>query len=126
MKDEIKEILDIFKKINEEYSLDTELDFEDYEIPNIYLKALLDYITNLQEENERLTQGTTVLTNKIIDMTKENERLKDEIYSTNQVVNELLDIKSRKDKAIEYLANCDWNCKDFEKLYDILGGDDNE
>ena len=49
MEDEIKEILDIFKKINEEYSLDTDLDFEDYEIPNIYLKHFLDYITNLQE-----------------------------------------------------------------------------
>ena len=54
IQEEIKEILEIFKKINEEYSVDTELDFEDYEIPNIYLKQFLDYITNSQEENKKL------------------------------------------------------------------------
>ena len=35
---------------------------------------------------------------------------------------EIEDYKERIDKAIQYLANCDWNNKDFAKIYDILMG----
>lgn len=65
MKDEIKEILDILKKC---YDLKDE-NFDNY-ISLYQLGLLLDYITNLQKENERLTQGITLLTNEIIDMRK--------------------------------------------------------
>ena len=50
MKDEIKEILDNIKTIIDEghYRATCDIDYED-------CKILLDYITNLQEENERLS-----------------------------------------------------------------------
>ena len=87
MTNEIKEILDIFKKINEEYSLDTDLDFEDYEIPNVYLKALLEYITNLQEENQALRNQLDFIEeqNHIIDkLEKENKLLKEQMVNMTQ------------------------------------------
>ena len=51
MKDEIKEILDNIKTIIDEghYRATCDIDYED-------CKILLDYITNLQEENERLNK----------------------------------------------------------------------
>ena len=49
MKDEIKEILDYCKKYVESKDENRITSLID-----IYLKKLLDYITNLQEENERL------------------------------------------------------------------------
>ena len=56
------------------------------DLPLTINDILLDYITNLQEENERLIQGTTLLSNKLIDMTRVKE-----------------DYKSRNEKAIEYI-----------------------
>ena len=69
MNDEIKEILDKPKILM--------LSYGNYISLNDYVK-LKDFITNLQQENEKLTQGVTLLTNKIIDMTeaKENYKLK--------------------------------------------------
>ena len=93
MLEEIKEILEIFKKINEEYSVDTELDFEDYEIPNIYLKQLLDYITNLQEENNKLKE--------LCDKYEEEHSTEFKIWKDER--HQLLDYKSRNEKAIEII-----------------------
>ena len=45
-----------------------------------------DCITNLQQENERLTQGVTLLTNKLIDMTKEKEDYKSRCEKTNKFI----------------------------------------
>jgi len=76
MTKEIKEILNYMKQyVENKYEHDSEpmLNYKD-------LQIVLDYITNLEQENERL---------------------KDELYSTNQVVNELLDSQSRNEKAIE-------------------------
>lgn len=104
MKDEIKEILDELKDdtyVPLEDGRDYKLLYKDDD------KQLLDYITNLQEEinkliaestewesrcyklqekNERLTQGVVLLTNKLIDMTREKVKY-----------------KSRNEKTIEYI-----------------------
>jgi len=59
----------------------------------------------LEQENKRLTQGVTLLTNKVIDMTKEKENY-----------------KSRIDKAIEYIKTSMNNPQPF---YEYIFGDDN-
>lgn len=100
MKDEIKEIL--------EYIKDVDLYIEDngYQYKRLSLieiKILLDYITNLQEENENKTEY-------ICDL-----------------VTEKINYKQRNEKAIEYIKN---NCyylvdNDDKNLLNILqnGGD---
>ena len=53
MKDETKEILDIFKTLIEEYSpITAPFELENYEIEYSQIKSLLDDITNLQEKNK--------------------------------------------------------------------------
>ena len=82
MKDEIKEILE---KPNV-YSFNDEcyLYFGDY-------NKLKDYITNLQQENERL---------------KENlQQEKKDFKEANDYCFELKDYKSRCEKAVEYIGN---------------------
>lgn len=89
MNEKIKEILNTFKELTENYSESSLLDFEEYEIPCIQLKMILDYITNLQQENDKLN-------NKI----KEQNLLLIEFQDMEQK----LDIyKSRCEKAIEYI-----------------------
>ena len=102
MKDEIKEILDKLKNI------------EDY-LSFSKASELLDYITNLQEENRQ----TKLL--------KERYQLEKENY------------KSRNEKAIEYIHNHQlvfelsskkqiqyWFDMFYEDLLNILKGDDND
>ena len=67
-----------------------------------------------KEENERLTQGVTLLTNELIDMTKAKE-----------------DYKSRNEKAIEYInkyKNQNWYIESrfTEELLNVLQGVDKE
>lgn len=98
-------------------------------------KDILDYITNLQQENERLKEdnlliksGNKLVSDKLQDYksrcekAKENESHKKEMnYYKKQYHN----CKSRKDKALIYLGKCDWNDKRcFEKLINILNGSD--
>ena len=54
MKDEIKKILDRLNKIVPYASVPKELAYMTTNITPQECKILLDYITNLQEENERL------------------------------------------------------------------------
>lgn len=77
MKDEIKEILDKLNNKAEHYIL---YDYETH--------LLLDYITNLQEENEILKENA-IHNDKVVDKAKWNEML----------------YKSRIEKAIEYINN---------------------
>ena len=56
MKDEIKEILDKLNKIVPYASVPKELAYMTTNITPQECKTLLDYITNLQEENERLKE----------------------------------------------------------------------
>ena len=90
MKEEIKEILELYKE-------------EDIEYYNAYsrlkVEDILDYITNLQEENERL--------NKLL------------LYANDEVVsyaNACIDLKGKIDKAIEW-CECVINA---ELTYDKL------
>lgn len=108
MKDEIKEILDKLNNKAEHYIL------YDYEV-----KQLLDHITNLQEENDRLKKDYGRL-------------MQDNAYT--------LELEQRIDKAIEYIGKPNWgdyehfvvaigedNCCPYwacEKLLEILQGSD--
>ena len=118
----------IFSKVNDDEILDciTNLQQENQDIKDT-LQDKLDYIGHLKElcdkyeeehntkfnewvfdkrENERLTQGVTLLTNKLIDMTKEKE-----------------DYKLRNKKAIEYIEIGLANEKEAEELLNILNDD---
>ena len=75
MNDEIKEILDNFKKYEARYKLHNETQFI---ITHREIQILLDYITNLQQENEN---------------TKEKAKNYLDIYE------EMFDYKSRCEKA---------------------------
>ena len=93
MNKEIKEILDYFRK----YSTIRE---------NTMINEIEDYITNLQQENERLEND---LENEVADnklRLQENERLKEELIKIPRAKMEydleLEDYKYRCEKAIEY------------------------
>lgn len=112
MKDGIKEILEYLKNdfyaygetyIGEKCKIVTKK--ENYQ--------LLDYVTNLQEENEELKEQNTKLYKKD---TKIINELKEELEITHEKWNkdkqwsecrtkEWLDYKQRIDKAIEYIKN---------------------
>ena len=107
MKDEIKEILDNIKKCCD---ITKDQSFTVYQRQDIL--KLLDYITNLQEENEELKDYL-----KIMEKGKDNN------------LNRFLDYKSRIDKAIEYI-NEHWGswCSDHytnaTNVVNILNGGD--
>ena len=89
MTEEIKEILDTFKKLTEDYSSSSLLDFEEYEIPCIQLKILLDYITDLQQDLDKANdiiekdrQFYKCRMDEYVELKKENEEL-------NNIINEL-------------------------------------
>lgn len=147
MNDEIKEILDDLKNI-EDY-----LSFSE-------ANKLLDYITNLKQENERLKkleykffycsedeesftlEDYLELGNKVYDLEQENERLKEKELLIESDINNayswLKDYKSRVEKAVEYikdsgisflnLANqrCFCNNQCADKILNILQGGKDE
>lgn len=94
MNDEIKEILDNIKNKYEDYYVQDIVSGND-------LKQLLDYITNLQQENERLKEN--------------NLDMQEEMARTWQKCD---DYKSRCEKAIEYIKNCE--IVDKDKRYPLL------
>lgn len=99
MNDEIKEILDNLK----EWSVDGNLYFE---INDEKAKKLYKYITNLQQENQEMKTNTI-------------PTLKDNIDALVDEVDELIDYKSRCEKANELLKYYDpepWS------TYQITGG----
>ena len=83
MNDEIKEILDNIKKCCE---ITKDQSFIVYQRQDIL--ALLDYITNLQEENKILNEN--------------NQAMQEEMARTWKIAD---DYKSKNDKAIEYIEN---------------------
>lgn len=119
MKDEIKEILDFIDDDNRE---------RPFGISNHDLKILRDYISNLQEENERLKEVIENLTT----MTVCGDRK--QIKNTAQYKLEVA--QSRIEKTREYIKNKQELNKMFgtitlskdsqNELLNILGGDDNE
>jgi hypothetical protein len=108
MSEEIKEILDKLQKVAKRETASRnaliEMKDKDYQL-------LLDYITNLQQENERLKEC-------YCNRTDCGGRIKDSKKYDS--------VQQRLDKIIAHLGNCDWNNKDFEKIYDIATGSDEE
>ena len=124
MNNEIKEILDIMKKC---YDLKDE-NFDNY-ITLYQLGLLLDYITNLQQENGRLKERVAYLE-------RSNNRREDTIIGLRFEVAEQEDYKSRCEKAIPILNNIymldnvtitNNACEEIDKAINTLqnGSDDN-
>ena len=138
MNDEIKKILDYWQfYINEP---------NNYKLLNVYfdeIKKVLDYITNLQQEINKLTAESTEWESKCYDLQQENERLKEKIkflrkelsfiYDINhhnlgeriRLGKEKEDYKSRCEKAIEVIKNkypvlCESEGDFKEELLNIL------
>ena len=141
MKDEIKEILDYFKKyVNDKFETYTVVDSH-----TNYLGILLDYITNLQQKEELLRQEIKDVRKAFNGLQEENKRLKKALCKDNIVPKckydylkrqkeglELdlfciKDYKSRIEKAIEYITteqlytNYQWGKSQYVKiLKDLL------
>lgn len=112
MNDEIKEILDSLDKIAKaEYYPEDLLTYKECQL-------LLDYITNLQEENERLKKENKKLSNDLAEAILFNQKRCEQ----NK------ELKQRCEKAIEYIKK--WRESDGSQGYctfdllEILGGDE--
>ena len=148
MKDEIKEILEYMKQyVKEPNAPDYNGEYpQPWEITIEEVQCILDCITNLQQTNKNHSKKIIEMGNKITNLQEENEMYKKELEkadsitqscifegsrsagkSYRQCLNYLEDYKSRIEKAIECLANCNWNDKNIIEIYDILNnGEDNE
>ena len=137
---EIKEILDNlyrYKTENDEMKYQPE---DILTIEDVWL--LLDYITNLQEENERLKEITEInndeeyiytyeeLQDKVLKLQKENKRLNKQYDLMEQSLDEK---QAVIDKAIELIHKAMLDSEiigngtlNLNDLLNILGGDKNE
>ena len=86
---------------------------------------LIDYITNLQQDNEELKKNQRYYKNGVFSLEYDKETMSDMID----------DYKSRVEKAVEYIGEykdycdkevCDCTPKYFEDLLDILNGRSDE
>ena len=124
MKDEMKEILDYFKKyVNDKYETYTVVDRHTQN-----LTILLNYITNLQEENKQLKEQLEYLrSNEYLNQVKWERTFNEELVK---------DLQQRIDKAIEYIKENSYfkgNAvktmiyQDYSKyILEILGDDKDE
>lgn len=126
MTEEIKELLDILNKVKD---YDDKRYFiscgeNDYLLDNDEIKCLLNYITNLQQENEKLKQINEEL--------KQSKLLNIEFQDMEQ---RLVNYKQRNEKAIKLLKEagcydeetkifCDDIWDELEILLNILQGGD--
>lgn len=108
MTNEVKEILDSIK-----YHVDED---DWFEIEGHFLKPLLDYITNLQEENKRLIKNQRYYKNGVFSLEYDKETMSDmidELYSRIDKANELLKgiriygMRSGKTYLIDFLNKLD-------------------
>ena len=123
MSEDIKEILDKFRKL--EYD-DYELEYDIDQIERKEEKLLLDYITNLQEENEELKMTNLALAD---DITK-NKIIKQEVLTEccGIPIGEIPmltikndEYKQRIDKAIEYInKHFHWGIDGNDNIDDLL------
>jgi hypothetical protein len=119
MKDEIKEMIDKTKKcLIAGYDLDI--------ITQEEMGILWNYITNLQEENERLKADYE---KEVYLVDKLTRQLTDEYKNTEYQCRQKEDYKSRNEKAIEYNKThyvIDEPIKFKNDLLDILQGEDKD
>ena len=139
MKDEIKEILDKLKNGNWEYENDKYLK----ELYSNEIDILLNHITNqdkkitnLQEENKKMSKQHLETVNKLIETQEENEKLKETINDDMTVYLKGLEdgkekmkqcfesiYKQRNKKAIEYIKEA---IENDDYLEDDISTDINE
>ena len=122
MKDEIKEILDYLKNDNY-FTESSEYEVSPYDLykslNSVQTDKLLDYITNLQEENKKLKHKLEQMYNDTKD-------------TYNEICAEQIDYKSRNEKAIEYINSTGYgtdfsmSAEEVDNLLNILQGDDKE
>ena len=134
MNDEIKRILDYLGNDNIE---------KPFGMATIDKHRLLDYITNLQQENKDNLKCIKSIKEQLESVINENQRLLNKWFENNdkmveligekEVYNESLkDYKSRIEKAVEYMKNTFdiTSVKDMfdimNKLEDILNGRSDE
>lgn len=128
MNNEIKEILDKFDKVLENYELDKK--FGQMSVDSIChlfpseMVAIKDYITNLQKENDKLKkleykffycsedeesftlEDYLELGNKVYDLQQENERIKWDKEQLNSLVNSCQEeIRKLKEENKHIFAN---------------------
>lgn len=145
MNKEIKEILDKFDKVLENYELDKvfgqmSVDSICHLFPNEII-TIKDYITNLEQDNERYKKifKAKERFSKIMPENTEFIILSKADYDRQQEDIELnaIELKSRNEKAIELLKEagcydeenkifCDDVWEELPKLLNILNGDDND
>ena len=146
MKDEIKEILDKLQLIN-----NSEFTFTYTIIQKSEAKALLNYITNLQKENEELQNNQKYHKNNVFsleydketlvemcnDLQEENEYLKKENKKISQqhiyTLDKLIETQTKIENTISYIKEEQYSepkelyglvCSD--ELLKILGDDKDE
>ena len=93
MNDEIKESINRIRNIVDFYKLNYKNNYDYSDDVLISMKILLDYITNLQEENEKLKE----LCNKY----EEEDSSEFKIWKNER--QQLRDYKSKNEEAIEYI-----------------------
>lgn len=134
MSEEIKEILDRIKDIN---NYDSTTTYEDNKITEQYdmyiskedVDKLLDYITNLQQKLEQYektqTYGDYVETvNKAVELQQENENKNNKILELQQeLLNKKLNVKDieYKEKML-YKSRCEKAIDYLEKLWSFPSG----
>lgn len=112
MNNEIKEIIEDMQRFDNKWrNVDTKLAVATYPINQEQMPILLDYITNLQEENKELNDDNIWWNNRFKAVQRDYE-----------------DYKSRNEKAIEYIGNGNLGIprKTRDKFIKILKGENNE
>jgi len=113
MNDEIKEILDKMQNFIQE---PIEIKMYGISLLNYEVKHLLDYITNLQQENERLKEILKWKQNREAELFT----IESVLETNKQLYDERNMYKSRCEKAIKYIKQEDWNTEYDYKLLSIL------
>ena len=138
MTEEIKEILEQIQKYleNQKYYekgiISGSVLEEPLHLRYLKVKILLNYITNLQKENEKLQEELQKADSITQSCIFEGSRSAGKSY--RQCLNWLEDYKQRNEKAIEYIENHTENIdrgtyyEDYVETYDLLnilqGGDE--
>ena len=96
MKEEIKEILELQNKIKS-------IENETYYLTYVEWKEILDYITNLQEENERLNKQYNLMEQLLDEKQEVIDKAIDYLYCVGEIIDgdiqhRLLNILQGEDK----------------------------
>ncbi len=132
MKDEIKEIDRIIINVKRKLQFSPERRFVEL-FNKDEINKLLDYITNLQtieQQYSAILSENAELENKITNLQEELQQEKKDFKETNDYCFELKDYKSRNEKAVKYIKQCDGKpmLRDYYDRYllNILEGDKDE